>query len=293
MVFRNPLGIAGGLDKNGQNIEAWWNLGAGFLELGTVTPLPQAANPGRILDRDIRRQALWNAMGFPNKGAQSLKNQILKSRKSYCPTPIFVNIGKNRWTPNADAHQDYCYLIEQFSDVADGLVINISSPNTKGLRNLLHKDHLRSFLSPIFETHLKQKKTPPLLLKISPDLSDEDLNHIIEATENSPLKGWILSNTTEKREPQSPFPKDHGGVSGIPLKNSSEELLIEFQKKLGTARSKYVIVSTGGISSEKDVLRRLELGANLTQIYSCLIFLGPKTFRKVGRKIKTQELKSH
>ena len=288
LTFRNPLGTAGGLDKNGQNIEAWWNLGAGFLELGTVTPLPQAASPGLILDRDIKGQALWNAMGFPNKGAQNLKRQILKSKKrKVCPSPIFVNIGKNRWTSNKDASQDYCYLIEQFSDIADGLVINISSPNTKGLRDLLHKDHLSSFLNPLFETYLKQKKSPPLLLKISPDLSEEDLDPIIRATENSPLKGWILSNTTKRRRLHSKFPQDYGGVSGAPLKGLAEKLLVLFQKKLGSSRSQYLIISTGGILNEKDVLQRLEMGANLTQIYSCLIFSGPKTFRKIGKKIQS------
>ncbi len=288
--FRNPVGTAGGLDKNGVNINAWWNLGAGYLELGTVTPLPQAKNPGKTVARDNELKALWNCLGFPNLGA----NQLLTRLKNYPKgsietptkkpriTPLFINIGKNRWVENKDAHLDYIYLIEKFSEVADAFVVNISSPNTKGLRDLFNKENFKSFLSPICET-AEKLNSPPLLLKLSPDLNPDEIENIISVTENLPIKGWILNNTTQWRSYDMHFDREKGGVSGLPLAQKSEKLLIDFQNLLGSRRAKYLIISTGGIFSEKDIFRRLQLGADLTQVYSSLIFNGPTFFRKIAK----------
>lgn len=278
--FRNPVGTAGGLDKNGVNIEAWWNLGAGFIEVGTVTPLLQKQNPGIVVDRDIRLKALWNCLGFPNNGSLQLKNRLEGFPKNKRTTPIFVNIGKNRDTPNEDAASDYIYLIEALRHVADAFVLNISSPNTKGLRDLFKKENLSQFLKPIFDT-AKKLNSPPLLLKLSPDLELSDLENIISATENLDLKGWILTNTTQERTNEMHFDKYKGGVSGEPLKQKSEKMLEDFVKLLGKNRFKYLIISTGGISSKEDILKRQDLGADLTQVYTCLIFQGPKFFKRI------------
>lgn len=282
LFFRNPVGTAGGLDKNGMNINAWWNLGAGFLELGTVTPLPQAKNPGKTVDRDNELQALWNCLGFPNLGARQLLNRLNSYPKKSRITPLFINIGKNRWVENKDAHLDYIYLIEQFSETADAFVINISSPNTKGLRDLFSKENFKAFLNPICEV-AERLNSPPLLLKLSPDLNTEEIENIIAVTENLPIKGWILTNTTQWRSYDMNFDRDKGGVSGLPLAQKSEKLLIDFQNLLGSRRAKYLMISTGGIFNEKDILRRLQLGADLTQVYSSLIFNGPTFFRKIAK----------
>lgn len=280
--FRNPVGTAGGLDKNGVNINAWWNLGAGFLEVGTVTPIPQAKNPGKTLGRDLKLQALWNCLGFPNLGANQLMKKLQAFPKDKRVTPLFINIGKNRWTKNSDAHLDYIYLLEYFNDVADAFVINISSPNTKGLRELFSENNFRAFIQPICEK-AEKIKSPPLILKLSPDLELQELENIARATEDLPIKGWILSNTTQWRSPDMNFEKDKGGVSGKPLVTRAEHLLVEFQKILGASRrANQLVISTGGISSKSDVLKRLELGADLTQVYSALIFEGPNFFKKLS-----------
>lgn len=278
--FRNPVGTAGGLDKNGVNINAWWNLGAGFLELGTVTPLPQAKNPGRTVARDLKLEAVWNCLGFPNLGAEQLKSRVSLCPKARRITPLFINIGKNRWTENKEAHIDYIYLLQQFHELADAFVINISSPNTKGLRELFSPENFKAFLSPICEAAVRLK-APPLLLKLSPDLDEESLNNIVSVTENLPIKGWVLSNTTQWRSFDMNFERDKGGVSGKPLAPKAEKLLIDFQNLLGSRRPDHLIISTGGISSRSDVLKRLELGADLTQVYSTLIFNGPKFFKNL------------
>ena len=160
LQFNNPVGIAGGLDKDATNVNAWWNLGAGFIEVGTVTPKPQSPNPGKIIDRNVKNSALWNKMGFPSKGS----DVVLQNLKSLAPykTPLFVNIGKNRDTPQESAHKDYIYNIKKFKDVADAFVINISSPNTVGLRDLLKPINLTNFLEPIIATNKKEGNKPLL-----------------------------------------------------------------------------------------------------------------------------------
>lgn len=281
LFFRNPVGTAGGLDKNGVNIKPWWNLGAGFLELGTVTPLPQAMNSGKTVARDLKTEALWNCLGFPNLGANQLLSQIQKFPKEKRITPLFINIGKNRWTENKDAHLDYIYLMNHFKTEADAYVINISSPNTKGLRALFSEENFKSFIYPLCDVAVKEKM-PPLLLKLSPDLETQELENIINVTSKSPIKGWILTNTTAWRTFDSPFDRDKGGVSGKPLAPKSLKMLTDFQNLLGSQRSQHLIISTGGISSKNDAMERLELGADLTQVYSALIFQGPSFFKKLA-----------
>lgn len=279
LQFANPLGIAGGVDKDGALIEEWWTFGPGFLEIGTVTPEPQGPNPGKIMGRDLKAQALWNKMGFPGSGANTVRSHLddLPNPKL---TPVFVNIGKNRTTPNELAARDYAKCMSTLAGFADAFVINISSPNTSGLRELLQPTFFESFLREVLIAR-KKTKTPhtPLLLKISPDLEDKDLVSVIETAHRLGIDGFIATNTTLHRETNSPFPQE-GGVSGRPLADRSKTALKRIIEILGSHRGDTLIVSVGGVMSPDDVLERLDMGADLVQVYSALIFEGPQFFEK-------------
>ncbi len=280
--FENPLGIAGGVDKNGHCLSAWKKLGAGFLEVGTVTPEPQKANPGVILMRDTPHKSLWNKMGFPNGGAKALAAQLKKLKKE--STPLFINVGKNRWTENDQAHLDYISCIKTLSPFADAFVINVSSPNTKGLRDLLAEKELEKFLIQIREGASLALKSKPLLLKLSPDMGEEALRAAL-AVSSPWVQGWILTNTTRERWPGCPFPENEGGVSGEPLRSLSQKALtIAALYKIKDPEK--LIVSVGGISSGSEVMARLHAGADLVQFYSALVFTGPSFFRKTIKELK-------
>jgi dihydroorotate dehydrogenase len=280
--FENRLGLAGGIDKNASLIEDWWTFGPGFVEVGTVTPKPQGPNPGKILARDNASLALWNRMGFPGGGAWTVRENLRDLPRSY-PTPVFVNIGKNRTTPNEDAVRDYAECIDVLADLADVFVVNISSPNTAGLRELLEPTNLRRFLGGVLAARNKSNSPEtPVLLKLSPDITNEQLRTIIETAKGLGVDGFIATNTTLAREPGSPFPPE-GGVSGKPLAAQSKAVLKSLIEILGPNRGDTLVVSTGGIMSPEDVFERLDLGADLVQVYSALIFEGPRFFRSVAR----------
>ncbi len=295
--FANRLGLAGGFDKDGRSIRAWWTFGPGFLEIGTVTPQPQGPNPGKIMARDLRQTALWNKMGFPSVGQDRVAEYLGKILRPY-HTPLFINIGKNRHTDNARACDDYISCLRRLNEHADAFVINISSPNTAGLRELLQPTNLQMFLQPIVEardalcatngtldssTFGKAKKTP-LLLKLSPDLNESDLASALDVSCALGIDGWIVSNTTLQRQQDSFFPQE-GGVSGGPLAPISRRLLQTTLLLLGDRRKGKLVVSTGGVMSAADVHDRLELGADLVQVYSALIFKGPQFFRQVASEL--------
>jgi dihydroorotate dehydrogenase len=276
--FPNPLGLAGGLDKDAELVEEWWKLGAGFIEVGTVTPLPQGANSGRIMDRDLGAQALWNRMGFPGSGVRAVRENLLDLTRPW-PTPIFVNIGKNRQTPNEQAHRDYTSCISQLSGLADAFVINISSPNTAQLRDLLLAENLHAFLSEVLRARDRYAPTTPLLLKISPDMSNFEIEATVPLALALGINGIIATNTTLARSPDSRFPAD-GGVSGQPLALRAKEVLRILSPLLG---EEHLLVSVGGVMSTEDVFERLDLGADLVQIYTALIYQGPGFFKSVAR----------
>ncbi len=278
LVFKNPLGIAGGLDKNGEFLKAWWNLGAGFVEVGTVTPESQKANPGKIISRNKKAQALWNRMGFPSFGADEVFYN-LTAFKPYL-TPVFVNVGKNRETSLELAANDYLQVMDRLNSLADIFVINISSPNTVGLRDLQKKDNLLKFLKPLVQ-FCKDRNDKPLLIKLSPDLSSGELMETVQAASEVGISGFVLVNTTLSRPDEILFPKD-GGLSGKPLRLQSEEILKQTIKILGPNRSGKLIVSVGGIFSAEDAMMRLQLGADLVQIYSALVFEGLGFFKKIS-----------
>lgn len=287
LSFRNPVGLAGGADKTGQSLLAWQNLGVGFLEVGTVTPLPQKANPGKILDRNTSAQAVWNKMGFPNPGSVALEKK-LQSLKSKLQVPLFVNIGKNRTTVNEAAAQDYVACLQRLWTHADAFVVNISSPNTKDLRDLLLPENLRRFLQPIIQARNELGKTKPLLLKLSPDMESTSLESALQTSLDLDIDGWILTNTTLSRPPSIQFPSD-GGLSGAPLKELSRNCLKNALTFLKDKKSDRLLISTGGVDSALEVKHRLDAGADLVQIYSALIFEGPLLFRNILNTLQTAQ----
>jgi dihydroorotate dehydrogenase len=189
--LRIHLGLAGGVDKNAENVLDWWRLGCGFLEIGTVTPLPQGPNPMPILARNIEKQSLWNRMGFPNHGVQ----EVYYNLKSYAPsfrTPVFVNVGKNRTTKNDNAIDDYLACLRQFESLAQVFVLNISSPNTVGLRDLQKPEQLKKLIGPL-KQELESKNNQPLLVKLSPDQTDEELYQTVITCQQLGVDGFILN----------------------------------------------------------------------------------------------------
>lgn len=282
--FKNRLGIAGGVDKNGDHLKAWEKVGCGFIEVGTVTPLPQSSNPGRIVDRHIPTLSVWNKMGFPSAGADEVVFN-LKNFKATSHIPLFVNIGKNRSTDNTQASQDYISCLNAFDQLADAYVINISSPNTKGLRDLAKSDSFLPFITPIKKYHEQLKLNSPVFLKLSPDLDPDDLTNIIEMSFDVGLDGFILTNTTLDRVNTSFYPSE-GGVSGMPLKNKSIQALTFTRNLLNKKNEKKCLISVGGVMTAADVFERIDLGADLVQVYSTLIFEGPGFFRKVAQVAK-------
>ena len=282
--FKNRLGLAGGVDKNAAHMKAWQKLGCGFVELGTITPLPQKSNPGKIFDRSIEDEALWNKMGFPSHGADeafyNLRNYLTEQDQER--VPLLVNIGKNRTTSNADAFNDYCELIKRFNGIADAFVVNISSPNTAGLRDLAKRESLDAFLKPIMHTRAELGVTTPVLLKLSPDLQSDDLKRILDASIQNHVDGFVLTNTTLSRETRKSFPTE-GGLSGKPVSALSKLALKTAIGHLGAEKKKKLIISVGGVMTAEDVFERMNLGADLVEVYTALIFSGLNFFRKVEK----------
>lgn len=287
--FANPLGIAGGVDKNGHCLKAWSHLGCGFLEVGTVTPQPQGPNFGRIMDRDIRHQALWNKMGFPNMGMSALV-KTLKAVKPQLTAPLLVNVGKNRWTDNQWAFKDYAQCVQGLAVFADAFVINLSSPNTEGLRDLLSESELLGFLSSLRNECEGRDGHKPFLLKLSPDMNEQTLLMVLQISKPF-VDGWILTNTTKSRAPELKFPMESGGVSGQPLKELSIQAL-RLAAPIKKANPEKLLISVGGVDAAEDVCERLELGADLIQVYSSLVFGGPFYFKRIIKDLQLLESQS-
>lgn len=286
LEFNNPFGTAGGLDKEARDLFTWSKWDAGFLEIGTFTPLPQGPNPGKIIDRDNKAKALWNCMGFPNAGFEAVLPKIKHFKKtSKSKTPLFINIGKNRATPLESAQDDYVKGIHFFNDVADAFVINISSPNTKDLRLLHQKENFKTFITPIIEASKEQTVKTPLLVKLSPDLENNAFIQFLTDCENLEIDGFILTNTTVTRPEHLKFPA-RGGLSGLPLKELAMEKLKLARKTLGPDSSK-ILVSVGGICTPEEAVSRLKAGADLVQFYSGLIFYGPSLFKDSASRVQT------
>lgn len=277
--FPNRVGLAGGVDKNADCLQAWPKLGFGFVEIGTITARPQRPNPGKILARDWDKKTLWNKMGFPNDGAKELRARLDACEK--IPVPLFINIGKNRETSLTAAYEDYVFAAKELENYADAFVVNISSPNTQNLRELQSKKYLTQLIEKL-KFYISSK---PILLKISPDLHDSDLHHILDVASTAGINGFILTNTTTKRpENNSQWPVD-GGLSGKALAQISSHALTETVNHFKNSSSKPLIISVGGILSDNDITSRLESGADLVQVYSALVFSGPLFALNFAKKI--------
>ncbi len=279
--FPNRLGIAGGMDKNAEYLHLWKKLGAGFIEVGTITPYAQSANKGKIVDRDWEAQNLWNKMGFPNQGADEAYFNILNT-KDELKLPVFINIGKNRSRDNSEAEIDYLYLTDRFLPIADLFVVNVSSPNTSGLRDLQSEDTLRKLTDQV----VKRAQGKPVLVKLSPDMSEEQLRDSLSACGASGVQGVILTNTTLSRPQNCPFPAE-GGLSGKSLADLSKKNLKIALDHVKEFRSDLLMISVGGVLSSDDVKQRLDMGADLVQCYSALIFNGPKFFRETAFRMQS------
>ena len=277
LYFPNPLAPAGGVDKSAKQIKAWWALGAGFIEIGTITPLPQKKNQGPTLKRYIKKQALWNHLGFPGDGMERVKNRLQKLG-SFRPTPIFANIGRNRETKNENAETDYLRCISTLHPYVDGFIINISSPNTKKLGELSQPQNLKRLLKAI-KTELNSfEQNKPFFIKWSPDMSDNDFLQSLEIALEHGCEGHIICNTSISIN--NTFP-NYGGVSGTPLANISKKRLKLTLQQIGTEKKNQLIISVGGVLKPEDVFERFNIGADLVQIYSALVFKGPFFLKRV------------
>lgn len=279
--FPNRLGIAGGVDKDARNIRTWWALGAGFVEIGTVTPLPQPGNTPPVVGRDVRHEAMWNRLGFPSQGIARVAHRLDQMPRPHV-APIFANIGKNAATPLESAANDYIQGLKALRGKVEAFVVNISSPNTKGLRDLLHPERLREFLAPVLA-----EKREPILLKLSPDMSPDEVERVLAVSHDLGVDGWVLTNTSQDLRDGLDFPRE-GGVSGRPLRERSREFLALTLATLGERRHGRLVVSVGGVMTEDDVWERLDMGADLVQVYSALVFAGPYFLRRVAKCRRTQ-----
>ena len=274
VTFQNPVGLGAGFDKNGEYILPMPALGFGFTEIGTVTPKPQKGNEKPRLFRLVEEQSIQNAMGFNNKGSYYMLQRLKKLY--FFDYPIGINLGKNKLTPENEALEDYETLLKAFKDYGSYIVINISSPNTPGLRDLQNE----SFISALF-TMARQITNKPILLKIAPDMSAEDAVNICRVAVDAGAGGIIATNTTIDYS-LTPKAKDFGGISGALLTEKSYQLFRALGKVF---YGKTLLISVGGIDSAQEAYRRIKAGASLIQIYSMLIYKGPSLIKEINKEL--------
>ncbi len=285
LKFPNPVGLAAGFDKDGKHYEAMSALGFGFIEIGTVTPLGQPGNELPRLFRLPADEALINRMGFNNEGVDALVGR-LKNRKK---TGVIIggNIGKNKATPNELAGRDYSICFEALFPYVDYFVVNVSSPNTPNLRDLQEKEPLTALLTSLQQLNRQKPKPKPLLLKIAPDLTDGQLDDILEIAAATKLDGVIATNTTIARNGLNTTNLElekigAGGLSGKPVKNRSTEVIRYLHEKSG---GKLAIIGVGGIAKPEDAIEKLQAGASLVQVYSGLVYEGPAMVKQINQAL--------
>jgi dihydroorotate dehydrogenase len=274
--FPNPIGLAAGLDKNGVALPAWAALGFGFVEMGTVTAKAQPGNPKPRIFRLPEQQALINRLGFNNDGADVIAERLTKLRESkrWPAIPVGINIGKSRATPLEQATDDYLYSFRLLRDFADYITLNVSSPNTPGLRELQEPRKLSELLHAIGNE--PEAATKPVLIKISPDLSSSELEAILHVCAENGVAGIIATNTTLDHS-SVPHERDkEGGLSGAPLREKATVLVREI-----AARSRIPVIASGGICDAESALEKFDAGAQLIQLYTGLIYRGPRLLREI------------
>ncbi len=303
--FKNPIGIAAGYDKDAIAIKGLSALGFGHVEVGTVTPRPQPGNPSPRIFRLLEDDAVINRMGFPSHGSEFVQTQLNpalrlniierltgfdqqknKTRKK-SGVILGVNLGKNKSTPNEEAVLDYLALVQNFANLADYLTINVSSPNTMGLRDLQGRQALEHLLGQVHQQRLLEqsqyKKRLPILVKLSPDLTNSELDDAIEVILNTHMDGIIVTNTTLAREGlRSEHQRESGGLSGKPLTVKSEAVLHQTMKLVNGA---IPVVSVGGVMNPDDAKRRLNMGAALVQVYTGLVYRGPGLVQEILKSL--------
>ena len=285
LKFKNPVGLAAGFDKNGEYVEALSNLGFGFIEVGTVTPLPQPGNDKPRMFRLPEDAALINRMGFNNKGVDTMAERLRLLKDRHPEIIVGGNIGKNKNTPNEDAVSDYVKCFDSLFDVVDYFVVNVSSPNTPGLRALQEKEPLMELLNTLQKRNSKNDISRPILLKIAPDLTNEQLDDIIEIVKETGIAGVIATNTTISRDglyaPDN-LKGEMGGLSGKPLTKRSTEVIRYLSEKSGKA---FPIIGVGGIHSAQDAQEKLAAGASLIQLYTGFIYEGPGLIKRICKTL--------
>ena len=279
--FPNPIGLAAGLDKNGVALSAWAALGFGFIEIGTVTARPQPGNPSPRIFRFPEQLALINRLGFNNDGADAVAERLRKLRASgrWPAVPVGINIGKSKATPLEKATDEYLYSFRLLREFADYIALNVSSPNTPGLRDLQAGAALSQLLRAIGDEN--RKNTKPVLVKIAPDLSMSELEELVTTCEQNEIAGIIATNTTLDHSSVPPECDQAGGLSGAPLRGKSTALV-----RAIAARSTIPVVASGGIFDAKSAQEKFETGAQLLQVYTGYIYRGPGLLREIMENLR-------
>ena len=284
LKFPNPVGLAAGFDKDAVLYKELSNFGFGFIEIGTLTPVGQDGNPKKRLFRLKEDSAIINRMGFNNGGVTEAVTRLIKNEGVL----IGGNIGKNKLTPNENATDDYEICFETLFDYVDYFVVNVSSPNTPNLRALQDKEPLKQLLQTIQNKNLAKPKQKPILLKIAPDLTDDQLLDIIEIVNETKIAGVIATNTTLSREGlRSVNKSEMGGLSGKPLNNRSTEVIRFLSEK---SNKSFPIIGVGGIHSAQDAIEKLDAGASLVQLYTGFIYEGPALVKAINKEILKRKL---
>ncbi|TRO65451.1 quinone-dependent dihydroorotate dehydrogenase [Christiangramia sabulilitoris] len=279
LKFKNPVGLAAGFDKDAKLYNELSALGFGFIEVGTVTPKPQPGNEKQRLFRLKEDSAIINRMGFNNHGVEEMVERLKKNKNVL----IGGNIGKNKITPNENAVDDYVYSFEALFDHVNYFVVNVSSPNTPNLRELQDKEPLKNLLNTLQKKNELKPSPKPILLKIAPDLTDEQLMDIIEIVQETKIAGLIATNTTISRDGLvSENKNEMGGLSGKPLTSRSTEVIRFLSEKSGKT---FPIIGVGGIHSADDAIEKLEAGASLIQLYTGFVYEGPALIKEINKKI--------
>lgn len=285
--FKHPIGLAAGFDKNGEAIKGLFNIGFAFLEVGTVTPKPQAGNEKPRVFRLKEDEAIINRYGFNSHGSDAVFHRLFKfdygAAFQHLYGIIGINLGKNKTTPQEDAVKDYLHGLKKFGNMAEYIVINVSSPNTPGLRHLQSRKLLHDLLHPIMVERDRIMYRPPIIVKIAPDLNDEELADICAVVTDLGVNGLIISNTTvDKSGLKSKYRDEVGGLSGKPLKEKSTKMIY---KAYQLTDGKVPIIGVGGVQSGQDAYDKIRAGATLIQLYTALAYQGPWVVRRIKKEL--------